>query len=93
MANEIFVGQSLLLLNLETNLDISSGSNPKIRYQKPSGATGEWVATVNGTTKVQYNVLAADLDEDGVWIFQSYIEVGGQEGYGAYVEKEVEPIL
>jgi hypothetical protein len=90
----VFKKQTLLTINAETNYDdLASASVTRILYTKPNGrTTGFWDATVSGTTLV-YNVQEGDLDVDGTWSFQSYIEVGGLKGYGEIVERLIKKPL
>ena len=36
------------LIKLDTGIDLSSGSNPEIHYEKPDGSSGEWEVIVTG---------------------------------------------
>lgn len=62
------------------NFSVSSGDltglvSATIRYRKPSGDTGEWVAAVSGST-VSYVTQEGDIDEDGVWYLQVFYDFG-----------------
>ncbi len=85
----IFENQSLLNILLDTSYDISSATSAKILYKKPSGTEGEWIGAVSDTTKILYDVQDGDLDEVGTWTLQSYVEIGGEKGYGAYTYMNV----
>ncbi len=79
----VFKIQSLLSITLETNYNaLASASVTRILYKKPNGTTGYWTATVSGT-KLIYNVQNGDIDINGTWKFQSYIEAGGLKGFGS----------
>ncbi len=83
--SELFKEQSLLELSAPTGIDnatLMSASSTQIRYRKPSGAYGAWNATVSGTSLI-YDLSDGDIDEPGKWMFQSFIVVGGLEGFGA----------
>jgi hypothetical protein len=77
----IFKNQDLLTLTLETGIDVSAASAAAVLYKKPSGTTGQWVASVAGTT-VTYAVGPSDLDEAGVWKVQPKVTIAGEIGYG-----------
>lgn len=80
--SELFVNQSLLSLSAPTGYDdLASADETKILYRKPSGITGSWNATVNGTD-LTYNLVDGDIDERGMWQFQSYVLVGTLKGFG-----------
>jgi hypothetical protein len=84
--SNVYKGQSLLTIKLETGLDISSASVKKINYKKPNGTIGSWVATVDGTTKLSYNVNQGDINQSGKWKMQAFVTIGGKDGYGDSVE-------
>jgi len=78
----IFNGQSLLTIELDTSYDISAATSAKILYKKPDGTTGEFVGVVSDTTKVSYTVDVGDIDQDGTWVMQALVVIGGLSGYG-----------
>lgn len=89
----VFKTQSLLTFIAETDYaDLASATVKVIKYKKPKGQTGEWEASVSGTT-LTYNTTNGDIDQEGQWEFQAYIEVGGLKGYGniakQYFEKPI----
>lgn len=80
--SHVFKTQSLLTITAETGYpSLGAASVTRIKYTKPSGASGYWDATVSGTT-LNYSVQPGDINEAGVWKFQSYIEVGGLNAPG-----------
>ena len=83
----IFKDQGLLTIELDTGYDITSATSAKILYQKPDGTTGEFVGAASDTTKISYSLVDGDIDQAGTWIFQSFVTIGGRNGYGgkAYV--------
>jgi hypothetical protein len=85
----VFKNHSLLSITLRTNYaDLASAEVTKIKYEKPNGARGSWNASVSGTNLV-YNFQNGDIDQNGPWRFQSYIEVGGLIGPGDIVTVDV----
>lgn len=56
----------------------------RILYQKPSGVTGYWPASLD-TNYVVYLVDVGDIDETGVWTLQAYIRGNGYELTGVKV--------
>lgn len=89
----VFKTQSLLTITAETNYsDLASASVTRILYTKPNGAKDHWDATVSGT-KLVYNVQNDDIDMEGVWKFQAYIEVGGLKGFGNVISQQFERSL
>jgi len=89
----VFKTQSLLTLTLETNYDdLASAEVKKILYTKPDGTKSFWVATASGTTLV-YSLSNGDIDQQGLWLFQAYIEVGGLKGFGSIARKQFDTSL
>lgn len=73
---KIFVGQTALAIRLNTGISLATSKSWLIKYRKPTGATGNWTATVydspNGV--IQYTVLnASDLDVAGTWAMWAHI--------------------
>lgn len=88
----VYKTQSLLTINLATGMDLSGASVTRILYKKPNGIKSYWTATVSGQN-LQYVVSNGDIDVEGTWQFQSYIEVGGKKGYGLVAKQVFEPNL
>ena len=57
----------------ETVTDLST--SPVLRYEKPDGTTGEWVATLT-TQYAQYQTVTTDLDTAGRWRVQPILSDG-----------------
>lgn len=74
---KIYKNQTALRITLETYITLVSATTTLIKYKKPSGATGNWIATVAGST-IYYDIgSSADLDEDGTWTMWSHITFTG----------------
>lgn len=66
-------------LKIKVNISASTvgATLCKIRYEKPSGEIGEWVAQIESGTSISYTTVSAnDLDEEGDWNIQAYVENG-----------------
>lgn len=81
-----FITSGIITLRLDTQIDISAATVKKILYKKPSGVTGGWDATADGTALI-YDINNTDIDIPGVWQFQTYVEIGGNKGFGEVVEQ------
>lgn len=69
----IHKGQVGAVIRLTSTFDLSTATARTIRYMKPSGRKGEWVATLNGSSNIQYTTTAEnELDESGPWTFQGF---------------------
>lgn len=89
----VFKTQSLLTITLETNYaNLASAEVKKILYTKPDGTKSFWAATASGTTLL-YNLANGDIDQQGFWLFQAYIEVGGLKGFGSIAKKQFDTSL
>lgn len=80
-----FLNQSLLRITLDTGIDISTATTVKVLFKKPDGTKSEWIGSISETTKVLYDLQVGDIDALGTWILQSYVLMGGREGYGDHV--------
>lgn len=85
----LFTNSGLITLTLSTGIDLTGASNPKILYEKPDGTKGSWTGTISGQS-LSYILNNTDIDQPGVWKFQTYIEVATKKGYGEVVEQVFE---
>jgi len=68
MAQKIYVGQTALIMKLDTKIDLSTAATALMRYRKPSGASGSWVCATDANNLISYTIVnASDLDEPGTW--------------------------
>lgn len=79
--NQVFNGQSLLELQLDTKYALSTATNPKVLYKKPDGTEGSWIGTIVGTI-IKYQLGNNDIDMAGIWQFQAYFEISGRKAFG-----------
>lgn len=84
----VFKNQGYTLITAETSIDLTSADNKRILYKKPSGTSGYFSANASGTS-LTYQCDNADLDENGIWEFQAYAEIGGLKAYGAIFKEEI----
>jgi hypothetical protein len=83
----IYKGQTLLIIELDTNYDLTGATNPKILYKKPDAAVGFWPGTITGSV-ISYQLQEGTIDQSGVWSFQAYFEKSGKKGYSEKVRIE-----
>jgi hypothetical protein len=95
---KVYVGQTALIIRLETLVDLSDAAEVKIRYLRPqsSMAVGEWMAEIYDVSKgiIQYRIQSAeDLDQVGDWTCWAYITfknemvaMGQPAGFTVYPE-------
>lgn len=88
----IYINQGYALIELDTGLDLSSATEPKIKYRKPDGSTGEYTGVISGT-KVTYQPSNSDFDQAGLWMFQAWVKIGGLNAFGQVVQQQIEPTI
>lgn len=77
-------------ISLATGKDLSSASNPKVRFKKPDGTTtGEWVGAISGNS-VEYQTTDGDLDQAGEWWFQAVVDFGSSTQIGKIARVKIE---
>jgi len=91
---KIFVGDTGTKLKFDVSVDAASIVLAKIKYQKPDGTTGEWLASPEAETYITYTTQGGDIDKPGPWQFQPYVELAsGWKGRGTIVTLSVWPTL
>jgi len=88
----LFKLQSLISITLDTGIDCSAASVMKILYERPDGTRSFWNASwvgVNDPTKITYSLLVGDaIPQAGKWRFQSFVNIGGRDGFGDIFEHD-----
>jgi hypothetical protein len=54
MNEEYFINQ-IIEIRLDTEIDLTGATLPKILYIKPNNVTGQWTATIQGTELSSHN--------------------------------------
>lgn len=65
-------------------VDISSASTLQIIFKKPDGSTLVKTATLSGDGtdgKMEYTTVSGDLDDDGTWEIQGFVDLGSTSFY------------
>jgi hypothetical protein len=72
---KIFLNQTKLTIRLNVEDDMAGVASAKIKYRKPNGATGDFVAVIDSPSReIYYNVNATtDLDIEGRWFFWAFL--------------------
>ena len=89
MTDKVYKNDIGTAIILDTTENITTQTELKILYQKPSGLEGYWDASVFDTTKARYITTSGDLNEKGLWYLQVYLEIPNWRGYGETVEMYV----
>lgn len=85
--DRIYVNDYGMILNVETNTDLTTTSIVKLLVRKPDLTQVEWVG-VSTDTIIQYTVQSGDFDQEGVYEINAYAEFPGP-GTGETIELEV----
>lgn len=72
-SNKIYVGDIGTKIKLNAGESITIQTTLEIRYKKPDGTTGTWIASVEDSNYAIYVTLSGDLDQAGTWEFQIYV--------------------
>jgi len=75
---DVFVGQSALRITLRTFCDLGAVSKAVIKYRKPDGGAGEFVAVVDDSTPgdIHHDCIDGDIDVTGWWTFWAVVTMG-----------------
>lgn len=82
MANKYYVGDVGTDIIVDCGQDITGATGTVIKYKKPDGSIGEWVATIYNSNYLKYTVLAGDWDQQGNWYVNAYMILSGWTGRG-----------
>ena len=82
-----YTGEIGTQILIDTETDISGASLLAIKFTKPDGTTtGEWISSLSGSTAISYTLQNGDLDQQGVYKLQAYVEDGSSKWWGETVE-------
>lgn len=79
---KVFVGDIKTKIRLDAGIDISAATKLEIHYTKPDAVTGKWTAVLEDTDYAYYLTAVDDLDMNGVWEVQLYVEFEDWKGHG-----------
>lgn len=79
---KVYVGDISTKIRLDAGVDITEATVLEIHYTKPDGTKGVWTALPEDSNYGYYLTVDGDLDENGVWEVQLYVELGGWKGHG-----------
>lgn len=91
----VFVGDVGTEISLDCGVDVSTATVRKILvYKYASRVRLAWDAVADGPYAIKYVTTAGDIDVEGSWELQSYIEMPGWKGFGAKARIDVgHPLL
>ena len=86
----IFVGQSNLLITLDTKKNLSTATGAEILVKNPDGVNSVWSpATISGTT-INFALNGSELTKCGEWRLQAKVTFPGGPSYGNIVAMKVD---
>lgn len=77
-------------------IDISDATDLKIAFKKPDGTTFSKTAsfTTDGTDgKLQAVTTGSELDTEGEWNYQGWVDKVGWEGYTDILSFDLDPVV
>jgi len=87
MSDRVFVGDDVLLI-LNTQKNLSTFTNLRIKWQNPYGVKGYWNAVIHPSinTKIQ---AVTNYDTAGTWKVQAFASKIGEKYHGYWTEIKV----
>lgn len=72
---KIFKGQSALRITIKTFTDLEDAVSAVIKFIKPNGNSGEFVAAVGDMAKgvIFHEVIEGEIDVSGWWSFWAFV--------------------
>lgn len=72
---KIYAGQSALRILVKTFCDLEGIDNAIIKYRKPNGTSGEFVAAVGDEAKgiIFHECIEGEIDISGWWVFWAFV--------------------
>ena len=90
----VFVGDVGTKLEVNIGIPADDVTTAKLIVKKPNGDVVEWEATpVSGSENIEYIVKEGDLDVEGTYRIQAYVETANWKGYGTIAYLGVEDHL
>jgi len=81
------------VIDYDASESIEDGTVFKLKYKRPDGTSGEWIATLVGTQKARHITEQGDLPVAGSYDIQLYLETPSWKGHGTIESFEVEKNL
>lgn len=87
---DTFVNDTIKL-TIDTNIDISGYATLTIKFRRPDGTVGCWIATqcIGDVNCMTYTTVHGDLDIPGEWLIQAVAEDVGVALHGVWTSFDV----
>ena len=86
---KIFRGQSALRITVKTFTDLEAAASTAIKYRKPNGKTGEFIAAIGDMASgvIFHEIIEGELNVSGWWAFWAFVTfVDGRTAAGETVK-------
>lgn len=85
MLTDTFIDDTIQI-NLATCLDISGHATLTIKYRRPDGTVGCWIAAqcAGDVNCITYTTAIGDLDQSGEWLIQAVATDAGVSLHGTW---------
>ena len=72
---KVYKGQSALRITLKTFTDLEGIISAVIKYRKPDGSIGEFIAGIANSVKgiIFHECIEGEIDRAGWWVFWAFI--------------------
>lgn len=93
---KIYKGQTKLTIKVNLGVDISGATSTLLKYEKPDGNSGNFIATILSATTGDIQYIPAsinDLDVVGEWVMWGYVvfsdgKIASGEPFKLIINKE-----
>ena|SRR4030065_1960098 len=87
MSDKVFVDDDVLL-TLNTYKVLTTFTNIRIKFQKPDGTKGRWLAAIHPSLNTRLRATV-NFDESGVWKVQAFVSKVGEKYHGMWADIKV----
>ena len=87
MSDKVFVDDDVLL-TLETAKVLTTFTTFKIKFQKPSGDKGNWLAAIHPSINTRLRATI-NFDVSGIWKVQAFVSKVGEKYHGMWADIKV----
>jgi hypothetical protein len=94
MSDNHYVGENGTYIIINVKSDISTATSLIMMVQKPSGIKVRWTASLLGLSSARYKIRRGDMNEEGTYTVQLYLEMPDWAGWAVPITFHVErPIV
>jgi len=79
---KIYTGATGVEIVVDMGEDMTGATGTVLQVRMPDGTEARWQASVSGTRSLRYVTQPGDLDQDGRYLIQPHLAIGGFSGPG-----------